>query len=176
MDSPLCRREHSPNEFTHSAGNASGNFAAQRATYTYENKGEQIRAEGCWSNCVKKCKRPKIKTPGISREHAPDCAEQSQQIGLHTYANHSPPSSVDPWGSTSKSLVGRPSPSMSWLIYQLLHDKGWLKVPFLINHEDINKYVHHSSLPCGESLTLVTCSFSPAGWSIWLITASWSSA
>lgn len=71
MDSPLCRQERSPNEFTHSAGNTSGGFAAQRATYTYETKGEQIRAEGCCSNCVKKCKGPKIKTPGINRGEGP---------------------------------------------------------------------------------------------------------
>lgn len=149
-----------------------GEILPFRERLIHMKKGEQIRAEGCCSNCVKKCKGPKIKTPGISLKKAPDCAEQSQQIGLHAYAKHSPPSSVDPWGSTSKSLAGRPGPSMSWLLHQLLHDKGWLNVPFLINHEDINKYVQDSSLPCGESLTLITCSFSPAGWSIGLITAT----
>lgn len=54
-------------------------------------RGADQGAVGCCSNCVKKCKGPKIKTPGISQEKAPDCAEQSQQIGLHAYANHSAP-------------------------------------------------------------------------------------
>lgn len=148
--------------------------SSQSDLYIWKKEESRSGLKGCCSNCVKKCKGPKIKTPGISRERAPDRAEQFQQIGLHAYAKRSGPSSVAPRGSASKSLAGRAGPSVRGPIHQPLHDKGCLNVPFLINQEDINKYVLRSSPPCGESLTPITRRFSPAGWSVWLITASWS--
>lgn len=74
----------------------SGNFATQRATYTYEKKGSRSGLKGAVVIVLKSARAPKIKTPSISWEKAPDCAGQSQQIGLNAYANHSPLSSEDP--------------------------------------------------------------------------------
>lgn len=59
MGSPLCREERSPNEFTHSAGNASGNFATQRATYTYEKKGSRSGLKGAVVIVLKSARAPK---------------------------------------------------------------------------------------------------------------------
>lgn len=58
-DAQLCRQDPSLNEFTLSARMASGNFAAQRAAYAYEQKGSGSGQKGAVVIVLKSARTPK---------------------------------------------------------------------------------------------------------------------